>query len=628
MRGVCLNSTLEKRSLRSFFLLRAEPAPDWTIRKKALYYTYRVLMLLCACMCMGILLLIFAYGHYSWGAFLDYFSSAEVIILNSLPVVLLVFLLYALFGRAWLAFMLGGIVTLGFSLGNYYKLLFRDDPLYFEDLLIVREARTITTQSHYTLFVDKRIVVAVLCLALGTVLLFFLVRGVARGWKRRVPLLAVTVLASLLLWPVYQDNTLYDSIENYNYLNRWSSTQNYISRGFLYPFVHSASRLKTTPPEGYSETEVQALLSAYEDADIPADRRVSIISYMREAYVDFSQYGISGLDCSGYDLYHQLEAESYCGDLLTNIFGGGTINSERCFLTGNYQLRDFRSTANSYVWYLHDQGYTTEGSHPYYGWFYNRQNVNGYLGFENYRFREGDYEYLSEQTMVEDSVLLPEVYRDFVENKSTGKPYFSFNLNIQSHGPYSTTEYTGEVEYLTGDYTDACKNAMNNYMASIMDSDVQLMQLVENLRSDPDPVILVLFSDHLPWMGDGNIFYDEMGMDFDMDTEQGFRDYYTTRYLIWANDAAKEVLGNDFVGTGPTISPCYLMNLTFRQCGWEGPAFMQAMDDMMEVFPVVTVNGCYVVDGVFTDQIPEERQTLFRQFTYLQYDWLTNFIFN
>lgn len=598
------------------------------MQQKAAYYAYRVLMLLCACACLGVLLLGFAFGHYAWGVFLGYFGSAEILLLNILPVAILVFLFYGLFGRAWLAFLLGGGVTLGFSLAHYYKMLFRDDPLYFEDLMVIREAKTMTTQQSYALFVDSRIALALFCLALGTVLLFFLVRGVAHGWKRRVPLVLASVLTAALLWPVYMNNTVYNSIQNYDDINQFGATQNYVSRGFLYPFLHSIGQVKETVPDGYSEEAVQALLAAYEDVDIPVDKRVSVISFMREAYADFSRYEIPGLNGIGYDLYHQLEAESYSGELLTNIFGGGTIDSERCFLTGDYKLRNFRSNANSYVWYLRNQGYTTEGSHPFYGWFYNRLNVNGYLGFENYRFRESDYEFLSDYLYVEDSVLLSEVYSDFVDNKSTGTPYFSFNLNIQSHGPYSTEEYSGEVEYLTGDYTDECKNAMSRYMQMIMDSDVQLMKLVENLRADPDPVVLVLFSDHLPWMGDGNAFYDEMGLYFNMDTEQGFRDYYTTRYLIWANDAAKEVLGNDFVGTGPTISPCYLMNLVFQQCGWEGPAFMQAMDDMMETFPVVTINGGYVVDGAFTYEIPEERQALFQNFEYLQYCWRTKFISN
>ena len=382
-----------------------------------------------------------------------------------------------------------------------------------------------------------------------------------------------------------------------------------------------------TPPPGYSEERAKQVLGAYQDADIPADKKVNILSFMREAYVDFSRYGIPGLDVSGYDLYHQLEAESYTGDLLTNIFAGGTVDSERCFLTGNYQLKNFRAPANSHLWYLRDKGYTVEGSHPYYQWFYNRQNINQYLGFERFRYLEGDYENLTTAYLPEDGVLLPEVYNDFVKNKSTGKPYFSFTLNIQSHGPYDTASYDGGVEYLTGDYSEGCRNAMNNYMDLIMDSDVELMKLVDKLRSDPDPVVLILFSDHLPWMGDANAYYQELGLDIDPGTEAGFRTHYTTRYLIWANEAAKTVLGSDFSGEGPTVSPCYLMNLAFQQMGWQGSAYLQAMDAFSGTFPVVTTNGCYVVDGVFSDAVPQEREARFQDFLSLQYYWRNQFLF-
>ena len=168
---------------------------------------------------------------------------------------------------------------------------------------------------------------------------------------------------------------------------------------------------------------------------------------------------------------------------------------------------------------------------------------------------------------------------------------------------------------------------MNNYMNAIMQGDAALMELVDQLRADEDPVVLVVFSDHMPWMGDSNVFYEELGLDIDPGTEAGFRNHYSTEYLIWANDAAKAVLGEDFTGEGPTISPCYLMNLVFDLCSWDGPAFMQAMDEMMEVFPVVTTHDCYVVDGVFTDAIPQERQDLFRDFLYLQYYWRSEFLF-
>lgn len=613
--------------LDKVFFLRRAPEAEWTVGKKIVYYLWRFLILLCAGICLGALALIFAYGNYSWGVFLGYLQSGFLLVINILPAVVLLFFLYGLVGRAWLAFLLDGAVVLGLSLGHYFKLVFRDDPLYFEDMLILREAKAMAGSDHYALFIDKRIVVALLCWALGTVLLFFLVRGKARGWKRRLGTVLAAVAVSAVVAPVYLDESRYDSVENYAYLNRWAATQDYISHGFFYPFIHSITEMVETPPEGYSQEETEEILASYTDADVPEGRKVNVISLMREAYVDFSRYDIEGLDCSGCDLYHQLEAESYHGDLVTNIFAGGTIDSERCFLTGEYKVRNYRSNTNSYVWYLREQGYTVEGSHPYYQWFYNRQNINGYLGFENYRFLEEDYENLTQAYLPEDSILLPEIYNDFVANKETGKPYFSFNVNIQSHGPYSTTDYYGTVDYLTGDYTDGCKNAMNNYMAAIMNSDVGLMKLVDQLRSEEEPVVLILFSDHLPWMGDSNIYYDEMGMDISGDTEESFLRHYTTEYLIWANDAAKEVLDCDFVGEGPTISPCYLMNVAFDLMGWEGPAFMQAMDELQEVFPVVTIHGCYIVDGEFTDAIPAQRQDLFDRFLYLQYYWTHEFIY-
>lgn len=613
--------------LDKVFFLRRAPEAEWTVGKKIVYYLWRFLILLCAGICLGALTLIFAYGNYSWGVFLGYLQSGFLLVINILPAVVLLFFLYGLVGRAWLAFLLDGAIVLGLSLGHYFKLVFRDDPLYFEDMLILREAKAMAGSDHYALFIDKRIVVALLCWALGTVLLFFLVRGKARGWKRRLGAVLAAVAVSAVVAPVYLDESRYDSVENYAYLNRWAATQDYISHGFFYPFIHSITEMVETPPEGYSQEETEEILASYTDADVPEDRKVNVISLMREAYVDFSRYDIEGLDCSGCDLYHQLEAESYHGDLVTNIFAGGTIDSERCFLTGEYKVRNYRSNTNSYVWYLREQGYTVEGSHPYYQWFYNRQNINGYLGFENYRFLEEDYENLTQAYLPEDSILLPEIYNDFVANKETGKPYFSFNVNIQSHGPYSTTDYYGTVDYLTGDYTDGCKNAMNNYMAAIMNSDVELMKLVDQLRSEKEPVVLILFSDHLPWMGDSNIYYDEMGMDISGDTEESFLRHYTTEYLIWANDAAKEVLDCDFVGEGPTISPCYLMNVAFDLMGWEGPAFMQAMDELREVCPVVTIHGCYIVDGEFTDAIPAQRQDLFDRFLYLQYYWTHEFIY-
>lgn len=70
------------------------------------------------------------------------------------------------------------------------------------------------------------------------------------------------------------------------------------------------------------------------------------------------------------------------------------------------------------------------------------------------------------------------------------------------------------------------------------------------------------------------------------------------------------------------------MNLVFQQLGWEGPAFMQAMTGMMNVFPIVSsVSGLTMVDGQLMSDIPEDRQALFQEFLYLQQYWRNEFLY-
>ena len=235
-----------KQWLDKIFFLQCEPDMAWPMGKKIGYFLWRFLVLLAAGISLGALALIFAYGNYSWGVFLGYFDNLFLVTMNVLPAVLLLFLLYGITGRAWLAFLLDGAVVLGLSIGNYFKLIFRDDPVYFEDMLILREAGAMAGSDHYALFIDKRIVVALVCWVLGTLLLALLVRGRARGWKRRVSILLASLAVSGVLAPVYMDEDIYTGVENYEYLNQWSATQNYISHGFLYPFIHSITAVSYT----------------------------------------------------------------------------------------------------------------------------------------------------------------------------------------------------------------------------------------------------------------------------------------------------------------------------------------------------------------------------------------------
>ena len=615
--------------MKDFWLFRKTSA-DLSGGRKAVFWAWNLVILFLAGICLGGLSLFFAYGDYADILMKSYFQIPLIAVLNIMPVVLLLFLVYFLIGRTWLSFLLTSVVVWGFSLGNYYKLRFRDDPLMFEDLKNIREATSIAVKENYDLTPDKRIWFGLICILLGTAILFFLVRGVPR-WKVRIPLFLLGVALCFPLSSIYTDQQVYDTdTQNFAYINRWSSTQLYISKGFVYPFLHSTTTGSIKPPEGYSEKETKALLESYEDQEIPETEKVDLITLQLEAFADFSRFeGVEGIDWeSAYGVYHEIEAESYTGNLLTNIFAGGTIDTERAFLTGYADLWNFRTNTNSYGWYFGEQGYTVEGSHPSYDWFYNRKNVNEYLGIPTYYFYENRYSELYTGGIATDDVLFPDIFDLYAANRDgEGNPYFSFNVTYQGHGPYDTESVWRGKHFTDGRYSTETANIVDNYLGSVSDTAQQLRELLDQFAAEERPIVVVGFGDHKPWLGYANSAYQELGVNLDTSTQEGFYNYYGTRYFIWANDAAKRALGNDFVGEGPDVSSCFLMNLLFEQCGWAGNAYLQATDEVRAVIPVLTTVGGYVQNGQLVETLDEAGTEALKTFQSLEYYYGTDFQF-
>ena len=176
-------------------------------------------------------------------------------------------------------------------------------------------------------------------------------------------------------------------------------------------------------------------------------------------------------------------------------------------MTGYISLPSLRKKTNSYVWYFREQGYTVEGSHPSYEWFYNRININRNIGFENYYFYENKYINLSKDVIAGDRIFIPEILKLYNEHKNNSdSPYFSFNVTYQNHGPY-VSEYPEDfdkyVELKEG-YTADQVAILNNYFNGIADTGKQLKNLIDELDKDEEPVVLILFGDHNPWLGNEN----------------------------------------------------------------------------------------------------------------------------
>ena len=556
-----------------------------------------VLFAFCAVLLGGALLgvcsLYLATASFSDAMFESYLENSCILHLNVLPPILLAAVLYLVFNRAALAFFGTGLSVLGLTVVHYYKMAFRGDALIAEDLTLVTESKKML--ETYQLFFDRRIGICVLLLVLGTVLLLFIRGRFAKAMPRLFGVAAICAVACLVA-PLYTDEDIYTvKTANTELINPWSDTQTYVSKGFVYPFLHSVPSAFHPAPDGYDASEAEAVLAGYTEQEIPAEKKVNIVSVMLEAYNDFSRFEELIFTKDVYGKYRELEAMGYSGTLITDIFAGDTRISERQFLTGlpYARLDSFVSESNSYVWYLRKNGYTVEGSHPCYAWFYNRENINRKLGFEHYYFSENYYQPITGGDITYDARLFP-LMAEIYHTRDRSKPYFSFSITYQGHGPYES-----QNAYFTEPYVESSgvsaedATILNNYLNSQKETTDMLYAFVMEMLATEEPLVLVFFGDHKPWMGNDGSVYGAYGINMDLSTEEGFYNYYGTRYLILANDAAKALTGNDFLGEGETISVSFLMNKVFELCGYTGNAYMQYTTELAKQYPIVHRTDAY-----------------------------------
>ncbi|NLI22150.1 MAG: LTA synthase family protein [Clostridiales bacterium] len=563
---------------------------------------------------------------YGLRMFISYFAVPAILWLNGLPILLLMGLWYAVTGRGWLAYLLTAVPVLALALVNYYKLRLRNDPLLFADLGLSSEAAAMAGGAHYaiqpTFAVIAGVVIVLSAAAYAAVRLKLRLMGRA-GLRALAAAGCAAALFAYVQW-LCPCGAAYAATANYGQVSEWSPTGAYVCRGVVFPFLRSIGDAKQTPPAGYDADAAAASLAALGDSDIPVDRKADVIAVMLEAFADFSDFPELSFAEDPYADWHALAAESYSGRLAVNIFAGDTVNTERAFLTGSLDpTESYRAPVNSFVWYFRGQGYACIGDHPCYNWFYNRLNVNAYLGFQQYHFYEDRYrDYAQPGAIAEDRAFLPTIVADYQTAAQTGRPVFSFNVTYQNHGPYFR-DARYDTAYLPwrAEYDAANFNIANNYLAGVASTGRELRTFVNAFRGLERPVVIVLFGDHLPWWGDDNATYKMFGVNLDVSTEEGFYNYYGTPYLIWANDAAKRALGNDFTGDGGRLSPAMLMERLFTLAGWEGPAYLKALR-ALETHTAVINRQCYLDQGVLRASGADDVPMWLSDFRRLDYYWM------
>lgn len=576
---------------------------------------------------LEIFTLLLSTGEFGLGMFYSYFHKPLILLLNFLPIFLILILLYFVLGKAWLSFLITSTLSFGFSLVNHWKLNFRNDPLYFEDLVLVKDAAQISRR--YNISLELKLILFIISILIGIFILYLLLPAKPNSKKLRLTVsISILTICIAIMKFIYLNPAVYSYASNNNNINIWSGTQNYISRGFMYPFLNSASTLKDPKPQGYSISRAKNILKEYDDHNLKT--KPNIICIMLEAYSDLSTFDSLKINDDVYSTWNNIKNESYSGNLISNVFAGGTYNTERYFITGFESIGSFRVPSWSYARYFKSQGYNVEGMHPSYQWFYNRVNINPNLGFDKYMFKEDYFDKLYSNGIAPDNILFPEILSRYKKNKAeSNSPYFNFSVTYQNHGPYDTKKtYFGNGHILNQNISNESRIILDNYLGGIRETQTQIKIMLDELKNDDQPVIVVLFGDHKPWLGDNNSVYKELNMHIEGNDDAAIYNYYQTPYLIWGNVKAKELYNNKICGKGKDMSPSFLMNETFSLMNEKGPAFCQQANIVKKKTPVISEHGFYEYNNKVVKTLPKNVSMLLNEYAitsyYLRKDYMRN----
>ena len=560
-----------------------------------------------------------------------------ILFLNWLPIALLTAAFAFAFRNVFFSSALVGLIVGAMSLINRVKLTIRGEPFVPRDISLIKEAADAAGSYDMTLpwfQIGCLVVMTAVFIVLGVLLPLKKSEDAPKKRGALVRVMGFVLCLAVLVGAVglvYSSTDLYNSFETTEPYNL-SSVNNEL--GFVYYFCYHFSTYKIEKPEGFDRDEAASWETGYESAPDAAD--VNVVFVMNEAFSDILNEDVFVFPEgeNPMEVYNTLaEGENaWAGHIVVPYFAGGTADTEFDVASGMQtnllnpaapSLTAFRTVnrdLDSIFRVFGADGYTSCFMHPGQSWFYNRENVYDWFGADESFFVE-DFDAEYKGSWVTDESVLRELVSRFEEKSAGGGLDFTYAVTIQNHMSYTAEKYGDyvcpEVE-TTAELSPEIQTAVNVYAEGIRDANAMLEDLTEFYSAQDEPVLLVFFGDHLPYLGDNRQGYAELGLP--AANVAGGEDpfaAYTAPVLFWCNDAAAEAL--DFANAiealdlpaDGRISACYLgaavLELTGR--GEVSPWFA-FLNEMRRELPVLH-NGYYEsADGEITTEPTAEEAAL------------------
>ncbi|MFN6872189.1 LTA synthase family protein [Enterococcus hirae] len=514
-------------------------------------------------------------------------------------------------------FYLVGIGILGYA--NYLKMTYRQEPIYPDDLKMIKEFGLLKdmtgTTSFYLLAGMILLVVAGGCWA------------IYRSFKKdkkfqaiRVITLFTTIFALIYISHFNNPNNLLRKA--YNKTALWipySQKMNYYNTGFIGGFLYNLKIDPMEKPKGYSEEKIKEITSHYqkladEKNKTASEEQPNIIYVMSESFSDPSR--LNGVEITGDPLadYYAVADQTYSGQMLSQNYGGGTANIEFEALTGfsmglfNAQLTTpytmlvpKMNQLPSIVSTLKDQNYHTTAFHPYNTSMYKRKDVYEVLGFD---------EFISENTMtytdtIEDNPYISDAsaYQEVMDLlKEDDTPQFIHLVTMQTHmpydGKYQQLEYTAKTEDNSG------ISSLENYLQDISYSSQSLKAFTEELKKLSRRTLVVFWGDHLPGIYS--------------DTIQNSNEKHTlheTQFLMFDSQGELEKT------EAPVTSPFYFAADLMNQTNQQTTGFYQLLLALQNELPAFE-RELYYQEGQWQReaQLNKKQAELYQAYEMIQYD--------
>ena len=567
-------------------------------------------------------------------------AQPTLIVLNAMPVGLLLLIFTCLFRNVFFGAALTNLIVCGFSVANRVKIEVRDEPVFPRDLALLKEVGAIV--SDYDISYPWGAIGIVMIASLLLVVLGVFIRckpfplARLRGWfGSLLGIIASGAVLVSLIFTVYASNDLYNSfkVSNAYYVPAVCN-----ELGFPYCFCHQFTTYPVDKPDGFSKG--QAELWEQEAAPQKGEKQpVNVIMVMNEAFSDITDREAFAFDETNEPLPNlqamRQDPHAVTGHIVVPNFAAGTANTEFDVMTG-IQTNALSATTTSAMRVVNrnldslfrvygENGYHTSYFHPGDNWFYNRENVLAWMGAEETRFTNGMENMETKGRWVTDQYLVGQIQNEFEETVAGGNTLFHYMTTIQNHMSYTPDKYGEGYSYpdvpLNISVSGHVETLLKVYIEGARDADAMLGQLKEYFSAQEKPVVLVFFGDHLPYLGDNQVGYEELGLA----AEPYWADLasYETPFVIWANDTAFEMLDWSAAAELPeTISASFLGAAVLELTGHSSDSsWFSFLNDLRREFPVVQKNTAVLSDGtvanpVLLDDQPSAALEKWRQWSY------------